>query len=484
MLEDKAKKVSKPGNITRMFSRKPLGKLNLGNLRIPMKAFLLGVIIRTAMEVAAGRFPVGYDPSTHYVLMCVCGRWEYIISAPLYSIFLYLLYLIIGDALIAVKIGSIIVSGLFMFSVAYWAQKCGVSEDRILGFVCYVYTFFVVLRILWDLHRNAVGIAFSFLALAFYRERKEMAAFVLSILAGLAHPLSLVFLGGGILYDLLVVPNRRSIIVGLGVSVGVGIIVLLKVIMERFSLIHVIQSYWYVSRSELLLYIPWLFAPLLVIMLPVLCRNLRRMRDLLLSEENKRLLVWAATILLLSFILKYTYRIVFLASFPLLIYMFKVVGGGQGKRGLIRILIVYNIVVSAVYPAFFYIYPIRDPFRKTHPPVLIAGNMFPEQEHVAEQLFRKALQILNNESTIIIHHSEISYAYAAGVPLCADNVLVMRPDESFEKYLDMASDRGFRIAYIVWYVNAPVGSIEAPKNGHIVESMCDLALYLYNLSAM
>lgn len=449
--------------------------------QILIKAFLLGLIIRGAIETGGGIFPVGYDPSTYYVLMCACWRWDYVLSAPLYSVFLLCLYLIIGNALIAVKIGSVFVSGLFTFSMAYWANRNNIPEEHILSFVAFTYTFFVVLRVLWDLHRNVVGISLAFLALAFYKENKKGWAFVFSFLSGLAHPLSLVFLGALVIHDLIRI-GREALSVGLGVSLGVGAIVILKVVVNDFSVWRVVQSYWYVTKSQLPVYILWLFSPLIPIIVLAIHERRRLLSELLYDMTYSRLVVWVSIILMASFILKYTYRIVFLAAFPLAILTFRLAEASNWSKKALRILIIYNVIVSAFYPAVFYIHPIQESFRRTHPPALIAGNMFPDQEYAAKSLFEEALRFLDEHSVIIIHHSEISYAYAAGVPLCSNNTMITGPDDGFDRYLDLANDMRFKAAYIVWYLEAPVGSVRAPAGGEVIESLCGLALYRYSLS--
>ncbi|MCR8453676.1 MAG: hypothetical protein NDP13_01630 [Crenarchaeota archaeon] len=449
--------------------------------KILLKAFLLGVILRAIIEICNGEFPVGYDPSAWYVLMCVCEMWDYASDAPLYPIFLYLLYRAIGNVLIAIKIGSVLVSGFFTFSTAYWAIKYGVKEDHVLRFVAFTYTFFVILRILWDLHRNVVGISLSLLALAFYKEGKDVNAFILSVLAGLGHPYSAIFIGAGILYELLVMRKMRAVILASGVLIGASIVILTKMILWNFPMMEIFESYWYVSRAELPLYILWLYAPVIPIILMILHKRPEISRTLILNTENRKLLTWIFAILTAAFVFEFTYRITFLAAYPLLAFIFMLINGLHDRRRIYKLLILYNITISAIYPAIFYIYPIRDSFRKTVPPALVGGNGFPWQLEAAKQLFRKALEYLDESSAIIVHHAEASCAYAAGVPLNSHNVLVTHPDDDFERYLNLAKQRGFHVAYIVWYITAPVGSIEAPPGGFIIESVYDLALYKYTV---
>lgn len=457
-------------------TEKPSGRYKQSG--ILSKAFLFGIVCRALIEICNGEFPVGYDPNTWYVLMCVCEKWDYISDAPLYSVFVYLLYLAMGNALVAVKLGAVLVSGFFTFSLAYWALRYIVKETYALKFVVFVYTFFVILRILWDLHRNVVGIALSLLALAFYRDGKNLKAFLLSILAGIGHPYSLIFLGAGILYELLTARDLRVSLLALGVSIGVSLVAVIKILLG-FPIINVFESYWYVSKAELPLYILWLYAPIIPIVIVLIYKASEFARVVALSNFGKKLATWILFTLAAAFFLQFTYRIVFLAAFPILVFMFILTEGINNRQKVVRLLILYNVVVSAVYPAISYVYPLEDSFRKTFPPALVGGNGFPWQLLAVKELFRKALGYLNESSAIIVHHAEISCAYAAGVPLRSRNVLVTYPDDDFEEYLNLAKLNGFRVVYIVWYIRAPVGSIEAPAGGSIVASIYDIALYKY-----
>jgi len=150
----------------------------------------------------------------------------------------------------------------------------------------------------------------------------------------------------------------------------------------------------------------------------------------------------------------------------------------RGKR-FFKLLIIYNVVISSIYPAVSYIYPIHSSFRNTFPSVLIGGTMFPWDGYDAEALYREVKEMLNTESAVIVHHLEICYAYSAGVPLLNNNVIITRPAENFDKYLEVAVSN-FSFVYIVWYIEPIVGSWSVPQNyTRIIDTRGNMAIYEY-----
>jgi len=463
--------------------RKLAKQITLDN-KILIKAFILGALIRGIAEIVVGKYPIGYDPNTWYIYMCVCNNLRLMLLGILYPLMLQLMYLLFGNAIIAVKLCSVLVSGLFLFSLVFWGVANNIDYDVALDFGIAMYSFYVILRIIWDLHRNVVGLCISLIALAYYKRGAFKKAFFLGILAGLAHPFDAIFIGAALFMDI-IRKNFRALSIVIGTTLAVLLLGVLNSILTEFPnpiSIALKSNSSYVSKEMLPIYIIWLYFPVL----PLLLNVKHNFVNYIKRNFRKRIInsfsLWIITILIAAFIFNFSYRIVFLAAFPIMFVVFNRIHRSYGRKA-VKYLILYNIIVAIVYPLIFYIYPINPAFRRTHPPVLLAGNMFPHETYAAERLFRKAYSLLNNSSVIIVHHSEIAYAYGAGIPLCSSQVIITGPDDTFDEYLELLSENlTYHFAYIVWYVNALVGSCKAPTGGQILEREGNIALFRYDLS--
>ena len=101
-----------------------------------VKAFLVGFIFRMTAEIIVGKYPIGYDTSTYYILSCVKMDWlRELAKYPLYQYILFCVYVLVGNAILAVKILAPLICGLFTFSLAIWGLSQGIKKEDIVKFV-------------------------------------------------------------------------------------------------------------------------------------------------------------------------------------------------------------------------------------------------------------------------------------------------------------------------------------------------------------
>ena len=113
--------------------------------------------------------------------------------------------------------------------------------------------------------------------------------------------------------------------------------------------------------------------------------------------------------------------------------------------------------------------------------------MAPWDRDDAEVLFREAKKMLSNTTALIVHHLEISIAYACGVPLKDPNVYIATGElgviTSFEECLEMAL-QNHTYALIVWYKKPVVGLCDVPKDTRysyfVLEERGNMVLYIFS----
>jgi len=163
-------------------------------------AFLVGFIIRGFPEVLAGKWPLGFDTVTYYIP--AMQNWrngnfnpvEFSYYVPLCYWLLYLAYYLSGNILLTLKTFGPLLYGFLSSSLFFFTTK-GLNWSSKRGLLtCILFSsYFVSLRISWDLYRNMLGLAFLLLFLAFFKQhtnlsnRSKLASSILATLVVLSH---------------------------------------------------------------------------------------------------------------------------------------------------------------------------------------------------------------------------------------------------------------------------------------------------------
>jgi hypothetical protein len=144
-------------------------------------AFLVGFVIRGFPEVLAGKWPLGFDTITYYVPAMESWRNGNFNSAEFNYYFtlciwlLYLGYYLSGNILLTVKIFGPLLYGFLSSSLFFFTTK-GLNWSNRKGLLaCIIFSsYFVSLRISWDLYRNMLGLSLFFIFLSFFKQHNNL----------------------------------------------------------------------------------------------------------------------------------------------------------------------------------------------------------------------------------------------------------------------------------------------------------------------
>ncbi|MEX0568991.1 MAG: hypothetical protein Q6363_007535 [Candidatus Njordarchaeota archaeon] len=450
-------------------------------------AFGLGFLSRVISEIIAGKYPVGYDTSTYYVLFAVEMNWfKQISHAPLYQYILFLVVMALGgNILIAIKILSCFICGFFTYSLYIWGQSNGISKENLLKFVAIVYFYFAVFRIAWDLQRNVLGLSLVLLTFSYYKKSKNILVVgMLGFLACISHQFS-AFVLLALFIPELMKPNIRVITTLFAGLIGFAVIVFftwgtnLESVLASITIFYG-KKYIYVPIHLMPLFIFWLSLPILPFILWYIYGFFNKEFGGIFKYINKNNISWVLLTFILAPIFVIYYRLIFMAFIPIILFVFNVVVSSD-KKNAMRLLILAVAFSSSIYPAVSYVYPMYSEFRKTAPGCLFASTVAPWDAQHFENLFREAISIIMSKKnvTLIVHHLQIAIAYAAGVDLLGQNVYITSADDTFEEPLRVVLNMSDG-ALIVWYVTPIVGAWSLP-NGNFtkISQSGSVALYLY-----
>lgn len=163
-------------------------------------SFLIAFVFRLVPEILAGPWPLGFDTTTYYIptiLNWASGNFQPVPSenhAPLLYVLLFSAYQISGNIVLVLKIFGPLLYGLLSFSFFFFTHKgleWQIKKSLLATFL--FSTYFVSLRIGWDLYRNMLGLIFFFLFLLLFHKFNELSksqkiiASTLTILVVLSH---------------------------------------------------------------------------------------------------------------------------------------------------------------------------------------------------------------------------------------------------------------------------------------------------------
>jgi len=446
-------------------------------------SFLAGFIFRLLNEILVGVYPIGYDPSVYYLYSVLCCDYDYILDAPLYPLFLLFLYRLLGgNIIVAIKLGSSLVIGFFFLSLAYWAinREHLYSWDVAL-FVLSFFTFWISLRIAWDLHRNLVSLSFSLIALSIY-EKKPQVGVIMGFLSGVSHPFAIFFTIPPLLEDL---KNKKSQGISLLISITAGtfIPVIGRYMIKGLSPIKDVSAKaWFIPRSLLLAYFVLIFLPIWVLWIIVFIINKTEFAKHL--RESKKEAIWVFILFAESFIFKFGYRIQFLIFFPLLLITFRFINKKYSKKVTVT-LIIYNLVCAFAISYFTYRY-LPGSFRATMTLMLYGHFMSYNTAQKAIKLFKKAWSMMNNTTALIVHRRLVLYAYLGGIPICGkDNrVYLVRGGENISYILNIIiGAKCYEKVFLVWFTERETYGEILPDEFKIIDIEKPLALYEMEISS-
>jgi hypothetical protein len=159
--------------------------MRMQSVLYPITALLIPFAIRLVPELLS-LYPIGFDTIAYYIpimlsrLALTASPTDYFGGTILLYLPLTIAYLLLGNALLTMKIAPALLLGFLGLS-AYFVGKDFLEwkKQRALLLSILLCSYFVTLRISWDLQRNILGLAFALLTLAFIERPNTRLRYVL-----------------------------------------------------------------------------------------------------------------------------------------------------------------------------------------------------------------------------------------------------------------------------------------------------------------
>jgi len=184
-------------------------------------SFILPIGVRLVPEMLAFPYPIGFDTVAYYIpislskIALTTSITNYIGGTILLYLLLTYAYILVGNAVVAMKLIPALVLGVFGWSVYLLGRRfLRWSSEWALVLALTASLYFVTLRISWDLNRNIVGLTLVILTLAFLSDEKRIWKFIgiptFASLALMVHEASAVLIGLILIVHLVTNHNYRN----------------------------------------------------------------------------------------------------------------------------------------------------------------------------------------------------------------------------------------------------------------------------------
>ncbi|MEM2135870.1 MAG: hypothetical protein QXG44_13530 [Candidatus Jordarchaeaceae archaeon] len=177
--------------------------------KYPLLSFLVPLLVRAVPEVVSFPWPIGYDTVKYYApvfgasqIYGIAVGLSFLVGGQ--AAFLYILLSFFGalfhiDAFLFLKFFAPVLNGFLGFALFHFSSSyLGWSDRKSLFCAVLCTSYFVTLRITWDLLRNTLGLAFMFLAISHTKnlgeERGSLLFVFFSLLCLFTHELVAVLL--------------------------------------------------------------------------------------------------------------------------------------------------------------------------------------------------------------------------------------------------------------------------------------------------
>jgi len=167
-------------------------KLDANRLKIPLLAFLAPMAVRSIPEIIAWPYPIGFD-TLMYADTILRGTYlkmsfaRLLKSTSLFYLFSSWVGMAFGDPILTLKLLAPLMFGFLCGSLYFYCRKAfGWDQLKALAASLLAGTYFVSLRISWEMYRQMLGFTFLICALTALRIRGRLNLVLTAIFGFLA----------------------------------------------------------------------------------------------------------------------------------------------------------------------------------------------------------------------------------------------------------------------------------------------------------
>jgi len=457
--------------------------------KFALVAFLVPLFVRSIPEILAGPYPIGYDSITAYIPFMrdwVLGRtgpqFDPVGGSLLFAIFGSVFSLGGLDPVAIVKSAGPILYGLLGISEYLFCRRVLTwSQQKGLLLVLVSATYFVSLRISWDLLRNTLGLSFMLLTLvvgsSINSKQKTLAFAGLMLATGLAHLLvGTIVISITLLRALVGTRIERSLIATTLPSIA---LVVISIVQLSAGGLPIATSGQTINAFDEYAYVGYIFLPLI----PLAILGYRSLRSTLLKFW---LFVCAMGVILGTTPLAISSEIVsperwaFMMFLPLTAYavegFYRIKGSGHAYGRYVKhmrwVWISFLLVLAGSYVAL----PASQAFvyyRFFVPTSMMQSTIPVEESPNVIATFQWLSSNMQPGSVLVM--TDPMYGWARQYYSGNQTVLWFHTGETLQAAIQATVDQGYSTVYTVWWSDGlgwygqpdvPSGSVLEYQAGH------------------
>ena len=435
-------------------------------------SFLVPMFYRLLLEVLAGSTPLGYDCVAFYVrwIMYPYSFMEGLKYFPLYNFLLLCLNFLVKDAFLAVKMGSILVSGFLGYSIYKWLKAVGL-ENYSIYYTLLIFFSVPTLRLSWDLHRNCFGLSLALLSMSYLKNGKKKLAYFLAFAAGFSHPFAAMALAAMNFGSIFLKKNVDSFSLTFFSLLGM----VSTQISSNFSYLNMQINYTLSTDFVEKIIAAYGFGGILLVPLVPFIAGFRKNFRKIINKFGSENFWWFFWFLFIAHFFHNSDRFFYMLGIPLGIIVacnITVEGNKKRQKALLCVVLISMLVYTGVG-----VFNSSIPLRYT-----------PEVMY----LFEYCEKLLDNSSIVLVHRSLLGFALEAGIGL--EKIVIVEPYENFSMKMYLIENAS--MVFVVWwlkgkywegghllirifpFLGSRYGMYDVPSGFKIVKKGGGFALYL------
>ncbi len=481
------------------------------NRKYLLLSFLTPLLVRTVPEILSWPYPIGFDT----LIYAGAAINEKALQAPPQQIFkttslLYiiytLLYKLLGDPLLPAKILGPVLTGLVGLAAYHLARALSYPERTALLASALATTYFVALRISWEMYRQMLATIFLLAYLATESRNpkglKLLALPALAFLTAWSHEFITVILMTHAFIQTLTSPSLKEAAQRALPSLPAAILFLYQLYNPQKNTLEVFHTtLYYPSQLQFTAYALGFLAYLYLPLAPLLAFGLQALKTPPLKN-------WTATCLTLTLLpaitpnmdflwFRWTILLVYPIAFASALGAEKLLNGQTPlKPRTARVIALSTLILNAVFTATYLVLPPEHQYNKYF------GDWNPYKHYIQTSMLQSSIPLHDVEPTIqaalwvdsqpgnktlVLHEAFHNWAqlYARNTKLVRVNEQKLSSPirENTSRLLLTAAQAYSRnsIVYTIWWLNNTWYNMTTPPPQFTpVKTFKDIAVYIYN----